>query len=361
MIEFEHTIFILLLLVGVLNAKPAQQKLGFALIVLGILLVFIPPAQVLDVPWKLGFGLVIPLLLWQNIRRIVNADWGGRNSVALWAVSALIFSFVFLLGDSSQWVGALLFGVVTASMVWRASEPENSTSYMSQIGPMTLIFLLTEVEIAIQTPDHYLGGIFSGGFFGLLAAALGLYLLQKARPNMHPWIGIGQVYLAYWFSFFIGSSAVTAAFVSVIIFVWVNQYHLDGFDQETWPAPLNTWPGFGLTLVLFLFLGWQAHQLVSPSLLVRVFVGSLVSLGIILVGRHYQLAAFQDPKPLWLSGLRVTALIFPWLLIWPSDVLNQPIQLAVAIGISMLVVWMSYMGVTYWFPKKNTSKIKGVQ
>ncbi len=240
-------------------------------------------------------------------------------------------------------------------MVWRASEPENSTSYMSQIGPLTLIFLLTEVEIAIQAPDHYLGGIFSGGFFGLLAASLGLYLIQKVKPNMHPWIGIGQVYLAYWFSFFIGVSAVTAAFVSTIIFVWVYQYYLEGFDKESWPAPLNTWPGFGLILVLFLFLGWQSHQPVSPLLLIGVFAGTLVALSIILVGRHYKLTTFQDPKPFWLSGLRVTALIFPWLLIWPSNVLNQPIQLAVAIGLSILVVWMSYMGVAYWFPKENIS------
>ena len=355
MIEFEHTIFVLLLLVCVLSAKPARQKLGIALIVLGILLVFIPPAQVFDVPWNLVLGLVIPLLLWQNIRRIVNADWGGRNSVVLWAVSAPIFFLVFWIGGSSNWAGALLFGVVTASMVWRASEPENSTSYMSQIGPLALIFLLTEVEIAIQTPDHYLGGIFSGVFFGLLAASLGLYLLQKVKPNMHPWIGIGQVYLAYWFSFFVGGSAVTAAFVSVMIFVWVYQYYLDGFDKESWPAPLNTWPGFGLILVLFLFLGWQSHQPVSPLLLIRVFVGSLVALSIILIGRHYQLAAFRDPKPFWLSGLRVTALIFPWLLVWPPDILNQPIQLAVAIGISILIVWMSYMGVSHWFPKENIS------
>jgi hypothetical protein len=355
MIEFEHTIFILLLLIGVLNAKPTRQKLGITLIVLGILLVFIPPAQVFDIPWNFVLGLVIPLLLWQNIRRIVNADWGGRNSIALWAVSAVIYFLVFWVGSSSNWTGALLFGLVTASMVWRASEPDNSTSFLSQIGPLTLIFLLTEVEIAIQSPNHYLGGIFSGGFFGILTAALGLYFLKKIRLSMHPWIGIGQVYLAYWFSFFIGSSAVTAAFVSLIIFVWVYQYYLEGFDQETWPAPLNTWPRFGLLLVLFLFLGWQSHQPVSPFLLIKVFVGSLAALGIILVGRHRQLAAFQDPKPFWLSGLRVTALIFPWLLIWPPDMLNQPIQLAVAIGLSILVVWMSYMGVTDWFPKEKIS------
>ncbi len=109
MIEFEHTIFILLLLVGVLNAKPARQKLGIALIVLGILLVLIPPAQVFDVPWNFVLGLVIPLLLWQNIRRIVNADWGGRKSVKLWAVSALIFFFVF-------WLAVLQTGVEPSFM-----------------------------------------------------------------------------------------------------------------------------------------------------------------------------------------------------------------------------------------------------
>ena len=51
MIEFEHTIFILLLLTGVLNAKPPQQRWATLIILIGVLLVFIPPAHTITVPW----------------------------------------------------------------------------------------------------------------------------------------------------------------------------------------------------------------------------------------------------------------------------------------------------------------------
>jgi len=181
-------------------------------------------------------------------------------SFALWFCGAL------------NWPGALLFDVIAASMIWRAGEPEVGASYMSQVGPLTLILLLTEVEAALQSPDHYLGGIFSGASFGVATALVELYLLRKISPKFHTWIGIGQVYVAYWFSYIAGVSAVTAAFVSVMTFVWLNQYFKLGF---------------------------------------------------------------------------------PALLLWPRDVLQQPIQLAVAIGFTVLVIGMSYMGLSYSFPKKS--------
>ena len=77
MIEFEHTIFIILLLSGVLNSKPPHQRWAAVIVLIGILLVFIPPAQALAIPWELILGLILPLLLWQNVRRIINAEWKG--------------------------------------------------------------------------------------------------------------------------------------------------------------------------------------------------------------------------------------------------------------------------------------------
>ena len=179
MIEFEHTIFMLLLLSGVLNAKPPRQRWATLMIVVGILLVFIPPAHEIKVPWDFSLGIVIPLLIWQNIRRVVNASWRGWKSLALWGIAVLTFFFALWLGGALNWAGALLFGVIAASMIWRAGEPESGASFMSQVGPLALVFLLTEVEAAIQSPNHYLGGIFSGAFFGVLAALFGLYFVRK--------------------------------------------------------------------------------------------------------------------------------------------------------------------------------------
>jgi len=165
MIEFEHTIFILLLLSGVLNSKPPRQRWAALIILIGVLLVFIPPARAIEIPWDLVLGLMLPLLLWQNIRRTINADWRGWKSVSLWGITVLVLGSGLWLAGQLNWPGALLFGIVAASMIWRAGEPESGSSYMSQVGPLTLVFLLTEIEVAIQSPDHYLGGIFSGAFF----------------------------------------------------------------------------------------------------------------------------------------------------------------------------------------------------
>lgn len=351
MIEFEHTIFILLLLSVVLNSKPPRPRWAAAIILVGVLLVFIPPAHALDIPWNLVLGLVLPLLLWQNVRRIVNADWRGWKSVSLWGITMLVLSSALWLGGALNWPGALLFGMVAASMIWRAGEPESGASYMSQVGPLVLVFLLTEVEAAIQTPDHYIGGVFSGAGIGVLASLFGLYLIRKVSPKLHSWIAVGQVYIAYWFSYIAGVSAVSAALVCVIMFMWLNQYYKLAFHEKAPPAPLNTWPGFVGILTLFLLLGWQAHQPVSNIIAIEVVVGTLIGLAVFWLGRRWEIPAFQNHKPSWLAGLRIAAFLFPALLIWPRDLIKEPVQLAWAIGLSIFVIGFSYFGLTFYFPK----------
>jgi len=352
MVEFEHTIFIILLLSGILNAKPPQQRWAALAILAGVLLVFLPPARQIEIPWEMILGLIIPLLLWQNVRRIINSDWRGWGSIILWGITVLIFSFVLWLIGVLNWSGALLFGVIIASMIWRAGEPETEASFMSQMGTLTLIFLLTEVEAAIQSPDHYLGGVFSAAFFGVCTALFALYLLRRVSSRLHPWVSIGQVYIAYWFSYFAGVSAVTAALISVMTFVWLNQYKQVGFRVKTLPAPLNSWSGFGFILGLFLLLGWQAHQPVSSLLIVEVIAGTLLGLGITWIGRKWDIAAFYKERTYWMAGARIALLLFPALLLWPRDTLYNPIQLAVAIGIAVLVIGFSHAGLSYYFPKE---------
>jgi len=354
MIEFEHTIFILLLLSGVLNAKPPRQRWATLIILVGVLLVFLPPPSHIPIPWEIILGMVIPLLLWQNTRRLVNADWRGWKSVTLWAITALIFSIAIGLIGVLNWPGALLFGIIASSMIWRAGEPEVGTSYMSQVGPLTLMFLLTEVEVAIQSPDHYLGGIFSGAFFGVMTALFGLFLLRKLPPKFHAGVGIGQV--AYWLSYIVGVSAVTAAVISVMVFIWLNQYYRLGFHEKAPPAPLNTWSGFIIVLALFMLLGWQAHQPISSLLMIEVAVGTLVGLLITWVGRRWEIPAFHKERTYWMTGARMALLLFPALLLWPRNSLHQPIQLAVAFAIAVLVIGFSHMGLSFYFPKGSHSK-----
>ena len=90
MAEFEHALFLLLLLVGVLNARPAHSILALSLIAAGFLLALLPPAVQVPLPWDLILGLAIPLLLWQNGRRLVRAGWRGNPvELTLWFAAAL--------------------------------------------------------------------------------------------------------------------------------------------------------------------------------------------------------------------------------------------------------------------------------
>jgi hypothetical protein len=234
------------------------------------------------------------------------------------------------------------------------AEPENSSSYMSQVGPLALVFLLTEVEAFVQSPNQYMGGIFSGASFGVITALIALRLLRNTPSKFHSWIGIGQAYLAYWFSFFAGVSAVSAVLVSIMVFIWLNQYSRLGIHIKNPLAPMNTWPGFGLVLGLFLLLGWQGHQPVSTIILLEVFAGAIAGLGITWLGRKLDIPAFQNERSFPMAGLRTALLLFPALLLWPRNILAQPLLLAVALGLAVLVIGFSYMALLFYFPKTGT-------
>ncbi|MCF6278170.1 MAG: hypothetical protein L3J16_05400, partial [Anaerolineales bacterium] len=338
------------------NAKLPRPRWATLAILAGVLLMFFPPTQQIKIPWEAILGAGIPLLLWQNVRRILNADWRGWSSTFLWGVTTLSFSLVLRLIGTLNWSSALLFGVIVASMIWRTGEPDDAASYMSQAGTLTLIFLLTEAEIAIQAPNYYLGGIFSGAFFGVSTALFGSYLLKKLSAKLYPWLGLGQVYAAYWLSSFAGASAVTAALVSVMTFVWLEQSSQAGFREKEMSAPLNSWIGFSSALALFVLLGWQAHQPVSVFLLTEVLIGTLLGLAITWIGRKWNVAAFYKEREYWMSGTKIALLLLPSLVLWPRNTIYDPVQIAVAIGIAVFVIAFSHVGLSHYFPRETYSK-----
>jgi hypothetical protein len=351
MIEFEHTLFILLLLTAVINAKPPRPRWAVLIILVGVLLVFVPPSHSWTMPWDIILGFTLPLLLWQNIRRITYADWHGFRSFALWMIAMALIAAALWLGGAVSLPGALLLGIVAASIIWRAGESESKASYMSQVGPIAIIFLLAEVEAAIQSPDRYMGGIFSGIFFGAVFAAISLSMLKRVPEKWHAWIGVGQVYLAYWISFLAGVSAVSAAVFSVMVYFWLNRYFKLGLHENPPPAPLNSWPGFLGILGLFLLLGFESHQPVSPLILGEVLIAAIIGLGITWLGMRWKIPAFDPECSFWLSAFRIAILLFPTLLIWPRDLIQEPVQLAVAIGLAVLVIGFAHMGLEFYFPK----------
>lgn len=356
MVEFEHNLFIILLLTSILNAKPPRPRWAALIILVGVLLVFIPPADPIQIPWEIVLGLTLPLLLWQNVRRISNADWHGTRSLILWGATIAIIFTALWLGGALNWSGALLLGIVVASMIWRAGESESKASYMSQVGPLAILILLIEVEAAIQSPNYYIGGIFSGMFIGAVAALIGISLTRRLPSKWHSVIGAGQVNIAYWITFFAGVSAVSAAFVSVIVYFWLNRWFRLGMHEQSPQAPLNTWPGFVGILGLFLLLGWEGHQPITDLILIEVLIGTVVGVAISWLGQRLEISAFQTDS-FWITALRVSILIFATLLVWPRDLIQEPIQLAVAIGIPILVIGSSFLALEFYFPRSGERDI----
>ncbi len=162
MLLFEHTLFMLLLLVGLFSARPKYRWISFAVLAAGIALILIAPRVTVPIPWKWILALVIPILFWQN-----NLYWTQSKRFASWqeillwlATTALIaLSLVFIM--RFNWLGAILFGLVATSLFWRFIEPKAQQRLMSQLGILVLIFLLTEVSLIAETPKRYLGSLFS--------------------------------------------------------------------------------------------------------------------------------------------------------------------------------------------------------
>jgi hypothetical protein len=349
MLEFEHSLFKLLLLVAVLSARPPGRRWLPFVIAGGLLLALLPPPLAIPIPWDLLLGLTIPLLLWQNSRRIITAQWTGKwKDFLIWIGSAILFALIFFAFKELELFGAILFGLVAASLIWSAGETERTASIVSLIGPFTLIFLLVEVEPMIQTPTQYIGGIFSGLSFGAVIALGAVFVSRKINPRARNWIALGQIYLSYTFASLADVSAIAASLASVIVFVTVGLYFDFWPFRRIAPSPLNTWPGFIFILVLFLLLGWQAHYPPSSLLWLEVAVGFALSMLIAWMGKRLRAGAFPQSLPLWRIGLRVSLLLFPALLIWPRQTLEQPILLAYAFGIAVINLVLARLSLNYF-------------
>jgi len=349
MIEFEHSLFKLLLLVAILSAKPPGRKWLLLIIGISFILALVPPPIFFQVPWTLLLGLIIPLLLWQNARRVIRARWLGKwKDILLWLGSATIFAALFLGFKELETSSAILFGLIAASLLWMVGENEENATIAGLIGPFTLIFLLTEVDPLIQTPNQYIGGIFSGVFLGGLIAFLAIFLALKAPQRIRDWIAIGQIYLSYGFALLVGISAVAASLASVIVFVTLGTFRGLWRSQRITPTPLNTWPGFSIILVVFLLLGWQSHYPLSNWVLFEAAAGFVVGFLIAWLGQRIKLDAFPQDIALWRVGLRVALLLFPALLIWPRQALEQPIWLAAAFGIAIANLAIARIALDYF-------------
>lgn len=119
MTELEISFFLLLILLGLLNAKPPLPRLSIVLLIVGILLAFIPPVVKVIIPWDVVIGLTIPILLWQNARRLFFARWVSKYfDIILFLSTITLYSILVAISDDLLWYSSILFGIIAAGIIW---------------------------------------------------------------------------------------------------------------------------------------------------------------------------------------------------------------------------------------------------
>lgn len=213
MIALEHFLILLLLLVALLYARPRLHVLAQSAIVAGLALAFVAPAWPIALPWDWLSALLIPLLFWQTARHLVSARWrAGWVDLGLWLFVTMGIGAMLSLTTNLGLTGAVLFGLLAASMMWRAMENRDQTSHLGQLGPLALAFLLAEIAPAVESPDLYLGSLLSGAGISAVVSYAGVQVARRIGPGWkRALVSLGQVYLAYVIAWWIGASAVTAA------------------------------------------------------------------------------------------------------------------------------------------------------
>jgi hypothetical protein len=342
LIEFEHTLFMLLLLVGLFSASPLNGKVTLLLIFGGVLLAMLPPFPHVELPWDLILVVILPLLFWQNARFWLHTRWRlSPGELVLWIGTVLSLSLLLLLARYLALPAALFLGVISASILWRAFEAQKPYSYVSQIGPLTLVFLLTEVAPAVETPDRYLGGLFSGAAAGILVALIAMAISRRLLPAWRGWVALIQVYLAYLLADFLQASAIVAALISMAVFSEGSLRRGLISGEVGLPAPLNYWPIYIAALFLFAILGWQAHQPLTAGLVFEAGAGLVVGSMAAWLGNQLHIAGLQDAAKNFRAVLRVGLFLFAALLLWPRSTLSQPVVLVVALGIAIIASVLS--------------------
>ncbi len=340
MIPLEHTLVMLLLLVGLLNAKPNIPGYVWWMIAGALALVLIAPAVPMVLPWEWLSALIIPVLLWQTSHRLAEAEILGKlKDLLIWLGMALGIGGILLINPELTAAGSVMFGLLAASMVWRAVEGDGRPTPLGQAGPLALAFLLAEVAPAVEAPGRYAIALLAGAGIGALVGYVAVHAAQRISQKTEFYLlSIGQVYLAYGLATFFDLSGVAAATMSVVIYVAYGTKRGLWPDGSIHPKPLNSAPVFLLAVLALAFFAWQTHIPVSPLLLLDIGLGLAFTALVVWTGRRIRSEPFFYENSYLKILLRVGGLLIPAIFLWPREALLDPLPLVIALVAAMLAM-----------------------
>jgi CBS domain-containing protein len=339
MVALQHVSIILLLLVGLLDAQPRIHAWARWAVWGGLALALIAPAWPLALPWQWVAALVIPLLLWQTAQRVTSARWPTRwADLGIWLWVSVGISVALSFTAGLIWLGAALFGLLAASMMWRAVTDNGRPSVFAPLGSLVLAFLLVEVTPTVESPSRYVLALAGGAGLGALIGYAGVHLGQRLKAgSRRDILSIGQVYVAYGAALLVGASSVAAAMLSAAVYVAYGAWRGQWTNENVSPRPMDSWPIFGLAAVALAFFSWQTHVPLTPTLLLEAGLGLLVVVVGVWIGRVLHNPAFSPNRSLIRVVGCVGCLLVPALLLWPREALLEAGPLAVALAAAGLV------------------------
>lgn len=338
MIVLEHTLVILLLLVGLLNARPNLPRFARWAITIALALVLVVPAAPLALPWEWLSALIIPLLLWQISRRLTEARPAvPLKDLLIWLGVTLGIGGILFLTSELTLAGSMMFGVLAAGMIWRGVEDDRRPTVLSQVGPLALAFLLAEIAPAVEAPGRYASALLIGAGVGAALGYLGVQAAQRLKSA--GWVAIvslGQVYLAYWTALAFGVSGVAAALMSVGVYVAYGTKRGLWPGGEIRPKPLDSPPVFILAVLALAFFAWQTHVPITSLLILEIVLVLAFTVLVIRIGRSLKVEPFQAQGSYSRLILPVGFLLAPALLLWPRAALLDPLPLMIALATAAL-------------------------
>jgi len=349
MIDVELSIIMILLLTGLLNARPRLSsfvKLGIGA---AVLLAFIAPAVPLPVPRSWFSAIVIPLLLWQSAHRLANARWPIRaRDIVIWFLVAGSIGAMLAVTANMKWPAALLFGILAASILWRAVEEDDAhPTHLGQLGMIALAFLLAEIAPFVESPHQYALALLGGAALGAIAGYIFVHIAREWTRGV--WLhvcSLAQAYVAYGIAILLGLSGVSSAALSIVVYIAY------GSQRGLWPSgvirpqPLDARPVFISAVAALAYFGWQIHRPLTSVLLIESAFGLIIAaIGVFFV-RRFGSMVFFDRRAYVRIFVSIVLQILPALLLWPRDAQLSPLPFAVALIMALILTLGSRWALT---------------
>jgi len=348
-IVLEHTLVILLLLVGLLNARPKIHRYIWWLMAIVVLVSLFLPSTPLQIPWDLLSALLMPILLWQVIGRLANANMRIRaKELLIWLGLAFGIGAILVLVSGLNPASSFTLGLLFASMVWRASAEKKYPTLLGQVGPLALALLLTEIAPAVEAPGQYAVALLGGISLGLILSFIAVQFSQKII-NSAAWqnvLAIGQIYLAYLVSISFGFSGIAAAISAIVFFVAYSVKKGICPGGTVGPDPLSSPPIYAFGVLSLSFLAWQTHIPLTRTLMVEVILILLVTIGFTWIGQRVSVKPFLTNKSNYKILLRIAALLVPTVMLWPREASISTLPLLIALAVSAALIYGTRKSIT---------------